>query len=338
MKTLLNLFICMLVANTALAQTPPKISPFLSGGYTPGIIGVRDYANPGTDGLFVMDYNIYMKSNSFHDRNGDRVNALEYDGVTYPIDVDISGYVNSMMFVYASPKIDFLGNAQYMFIASPNYTTTSTGVALGELTNNQTVDGGASGFGDLTIAPIMLSWGLKNFDIAALYMFYAPTGRYEVGGSDNVGLGYWTQLLQAAVYYYPLPQKATALMIMPSYGWHSTVKDTNVRPGSRFILEYGISQYVTDRLEITIQGGNAWQVGEDTGSDVYWDPSVKDKMSVVGGGIGYQVIPNVFYGNLKYSTTYNNEEHFQTNAFELELIWTTNFLKSKKKTIAKTTN
>ena len=79
MKTLLNLFISILITHTVFAQTEPKISPYLSGGYTPGIIGVRDYANPGTDGLFVMDYNIYMKSNDFHDRNGDRVNSIEYN-------------------------------------------------------------------------------------------------------------------------------------------------------------------------------------------------------------------------------------------------------------------
>ena len=124
METLFNFFISkLLITHTVLAQTQPKISPYLSGGYTPGIIGVRDYANPGIHGLFDMDYNIYMKSNAFHNRN-------------------------------------------------------------------------------------------------------------------------------------------------------------------------------------------AWQVGEDTGSDVYWNPSVKDQMSVVGRGVGYQVVPNIFYGNLKYSTTYNHEGYF----------------------------
>lgn len=74
---------------------------------------------------------------------------------------------------------------------------------------------------------------------------------------------------------------------MRSYEWHVNLKDVDVKPGSRFILEYGISQYLFERLEIRLQGGHAWQSGEDSGSDVYWDTSVKDPISILdGGGVG----------------------------------------------------
>ena len=330
MKNLFIIILFLSITGSMFAQIQPKVSPILSGGYTPGIIGVRDYANPGKEGLFLIDYNLFLSADSYYDRNGDKANSIDILNQSIPINVDISGYINSLMFVYASPKLKFLGNAQYLFIAAPNYTSASTSVGLGQLAGGKTIDGGAAGFGDLTIAPLMLSWGSEKFDLTAGYLFYAPTGKYELGGSENVGLGYWSHLVQAAAYYYPLPQKATALLLMPTYEWHGKIKGTDVTPGSRFILEYGISQYLTERFEIIAQGGNAWQVGEDAGNDVYWDKSIKDQMSTVSGGIGYWIVPEVFYANAKYTTSYNNKQHFKTNAFQIELLFSTGLLKKKE--------
>ena len=328
------IFVLLSFLFTGIIFAQGTVSPVLSGGYLPGIMGVRDYANPGTDGLFVLDYNIFLNSDSYYDRNGDKSNSIG----NIPIEVDISGYINSLMFTYASPKLAFLGNAQYLFIAAPNYTTANLGVGLGELVGGKTISGGAAGFGDLTLSPLMLSWTPEKLDVTAGYLFVAPTGKYETGASDNVGLGYWSHVVQAATYYYPLPQKATAILVMPSFEWHGNLKDANVKPGSRFILEYGISQYLSEKFEITLQGGHAWQVGEDAGAAVYWDTRIKDQMSIFGGGIGYWLIPNVFYGNVKYSTTYNNKQHFKANAFQVELLLNTDFLRKNSKDQKKENN
>jgi len=228
------------------------------------------------------------------------------------------------MLTYASPKLSFLGNAQYMFIMAPNYTSASVSVGLGELTNGETIDGGASGFGDLTVTPLMLSWGSESFDFIASYMFKAPTGKYNTGADDNVGIGYWSHILQAAIYYYPLP-----ILLMPSYEFHGKIKDADVKPGSRFFLEYGISQYLSERFEVSLQGGHAWQAGDDSGNGVYWDTSVKDQMSIFGGSLGYWLVPNLLYTNVKYSTTYNNKQNFKANVFQIQLLLIPNLLKKK---------
>ncbi|WP_276391785.1 SphA family protein [Eudoraea chungangensis] len=324
LKTL-NSVGCLFIFMMAVSQEVPDLSPVLSGGYVPGIMGVRDYVNPGVDGLFFLDYNIFLNSDSYFDQEGNKVNAIG----NIPFNVNISGYINSLMLVYASPKLDFLGEAQYLFIISPNYATAGLGVGLGQITSGNTINGGASGFGDLTVSPIMLSWSQEKFDLTAGYLFIAPTGRYESGSDDNVGLGYWSHSVQAAFYFYPKPEKTTAILILPTYEWHSLIKDAEVRPGSRLILEYGISQYLSDRIEITIQGGHAWQIGKDSGADVYWDTTIKDQMSLVSAGLGYWIKPNVFYLQAKYGTTYNNNQHFRANIFQIELLITTNLLKKK---------
>ena len=317
--SILTFALISLAQNMLFAQLA---SPVQSGSYLPGIMGVRDYTNPGFSGIFAIDYNIFLTSNKYFDRNGNEVDALDFvpELGAVPIDIDISGYINSLMLAYASPQLDFLGNAQYLFILAPNYATANSRVALGELLNDPlVVDGGASGFGDLTVAPLFLSWGFEKFDLTGGYLFVAPTGRFETGADDNVGLGYWSHIFQAAGYYY-LNEKATAIALIPSYEFHSVTKDIDVTAGSRFTLEYGISQYLSEKFELTVQGGHTWQVGEDSGDDVYWDTSVKDRMSIVGFGVGYS-ITETFYTNFKWSTTYGNRQNFKMSIFELELLF-----------------
>ena len=90
-------------------------------------------------------------------------------------------------------------------------------------------------------------------------------------------------------------------------------------------MEYGISQYFTERFEVTLQGGHAWQIGDDTGDDIYWDKSYKDQLSTAGIGLGYWLAPNRFYANLKGSMTYLTKQHFNAQAIELQLIYTIPF-------------
>lgn len=322
LKTRLGL-LAMCLAQLTFSQGSPEVVSFAqSGAYLPGILGVRDYANPGQSGLFLIDYNLFLNSDTYVDRNGDKTNTIQGPlGNEISLDINVGGYINSLMFVYASPKIPALGNAQYLFITAPAYNTVNTRVALGELLNDRTIEGGVSGFGDLAVAPLMLSWQLDKFDVTGGYLFYAPTGRYKTGASDNLGIGHWSHILQVASYYYPVADKSTALMVMPTYEFHSSLKDADVKPGSRLGLEYGISQYFSERLEVSLQGGHIWQAGEDAGSDVYWDTSVKDRMSVFGAGVGYWLVPGALYSNFKYATTYGLRQHFKANTFQLQLLW-----------------
>lgn len=300
----------------------PIPSPYQTGSYIPGIIGVRDVANPGFPGWIITDYNVWLWSDSFIDKDGNKVNSIdEFPELgSIPIDVDISGYINSLMITYASPQISALGDAQYLFFVSPNYATAKAHIGLGQLVNGtESIDGGAGGFGDLTVAPLFLSWGWDRFDLTGGYMFVAPTGRFATGADDSMGLGYWSHIFQAAAYYYFM-DKATALSLIPTYEFHGTTKDVDVKAGARFILEYGISQYLSEKFEITVQGGNNWQVGEDSGDDVYWDTSVKDRYGTFGVGLGFWPKVDKFYTHLKWNTTYGNRDHFKINSLELQLI------------------
>ncbi len=327
-------FIAASFSGYAQSLPAPIASPIQLGAYVPGLVNPRDYANPGTSGLIAIDYNLFFNTNQYYDRNGDKVDQLDF-GLGYgpfPIDIDISGYINALAVAYVSPEINFLANARYIAVLAPYYATADYRVGLSELGDSTlVVDGGTGGFGDLGIAPLYLTWtfGEDKFDITGGYMFTAPTGRYETGADDNIGLGYWNHVLQLFMYYYPLPQKATALYLGNTFEFHSKVKDVDVRPGNRYTLEYGVSQYLSARFEITVQGGYTAQVGEDSGDDVYWDTSVKDRYSTIGAGLGFWPVPTKFYTNLKWWTNYGIRQHFKFNNFQIQLIYIPGVLGAK---------
>ncbi|WP_282122838.1 SphA family protein [Algibacter mikhailovii] len=305
-----------------------QVSPYQSGAYLPGISGVRDLTYPEFEGLTLIDYNLGLWANKLTDHNGDplKINQVIPGFEDSEISVKGAGYINSLMISYTSKPIKFLGNARYMAWINPSFLTVNVRVKnFSEEDSKVIVKAGDSGFGDLNIAPLYLSWQGKRLDFTAGYLFSAPTGRYDSNMDDNIGIGYWSHIFQAAAYYY-LAEKSTAFMISPVYEIHSKISDTNVKPGARFALEYGISQYFTERLEVTLQGGHVWQISEDKGEDVYWNRSYKDQLSTIGIGIGFWAVPNRFYGNLKWSKTYATKQNFIANALELQLIFTAPFI------------
>ena len=70
------------------------------------------------------------------------------------------------------------------------------------------------------------------------------------------------------------PSRALAVMLGASFEVTGKIKGSDVKPGNRFSLDYGIEQYLSDNFSVGIYGGNNWQVSEDMGSQVYWDASV----------------------------------------------------------------
>lgn len=314
-----------------------RVSAFQVGSYLPGVINVRDWAQPPA-GFFILDYNIGVFTGKFVDRNGDEVDRLEIDLSpidpelgTVPVDVDVggNGYANLPALVWAS-KFKLLG-ARYLAVAnlvfaSANYqynlTVPDTEIGVG-------AEGSLGGFGDAAFTPFGLSWDFdRKVDLAFLYTFYAPTGRYETGADDNIGAGLWTHQFQLPFYAYALNQ-ATAFTIIPTLELSSTVKDSDFRPGPRFTLEYGISQYFTDWLELQILNGHNWQVGEDSGEDEWWDGSIldtKDRKSVFSAGLGLWPWRDRLYIGLKYNFDYGVRQRFKSEYFLVNLMFITNLL------------
>jgi hypothetical protein len=320
----------------------PPVSPLLTGHYIPGVMNIRDFADPSpVSGLMFLDYNIIQSGNQYYDRNGKQVTQITGPaGNPINLDPSVSGYINVPMLIWVS-KSKILG-ATYFNGASIGIATVNPSLAYSRIGIIDSVhqsgkaSGNVSGFSDLDLMPVFLSWGLKNLDLTLGWEVYLPTGKYVPGGNDNTGLGFWSNIIQVYGYWYPekvkgQSSKALAIMFGVSYELESKIKDADVIPGSRLSLDYGISQYMSDKLELGIYGGNNWQVSDDKGSQVYWDPSIHDRLGVVGAQIGYWVWPNRLQAVGKYGWNYGAVQRFQQNIIEINLIFITNALSGKKK-------
>jgi hypothetical protein len=319
----------------------PVASAIQTGHYMPGYINIRDWsAMP--QGLLILDYNAYYTCSQYYDNQGKEVKSISITGKnSINLDMDVSGF-STVPCVFWGSSFKILGGARYFAGAMIDYSTYSVSLALQQISNimdtvsrEGNVSGSAKGFGDLIVVPAGLSWELKRVDLTLWHTIYAPTGRYKTGGSDNMGMGFWTNQTQFSANIYPFFQgdeiRATDFMIAGSMEFNSKIKDVDVRPGSRFSLEYGISQYLSDRFEIGIIGGNNWQVGKDSGDKVWWDTSVKDKVSTVGGLIGYWPVKDRLYMTLMYSTNYGMVQTVKANVVQINLFFDTNLLKKHPK-------
>ena len=314
------------------------VSPLQGGHYAPVVKNIRDMANPPS-GLFVLWYNGYFSSNKYIDKDGNEFNTIRLDQI-YPglpnidLDLKLKGFT-SIPAIFWTSNFKILGGASYMAGISPNYISADASIIserggiIIDTTYTRTVDGKNSGLSDLFVAPVGLSWGLEKFDLTFLYGFYAPTGKFEAGSSDVVGLGFWTHQFQGYGYFYPVPAKSTAIMLALTYELNGKIKDTEVKPGNRFSLEWGISQFLSEKFELGIHGGHNWQIGDDTGDDVYWDAAVHDRKSTLAFNASYWPWKERLMLKGKYAFDFGIRQRFKNNVWMLNLLFVTNILTGK---------
>ena len=105
----------------------------------------------------------------------------------------------------------------------------------------QTVDTSVS---DLLVRPLDLGWHTKRADVAAGLQLYVPTGRYERGGSENIGKGMWTYepFVGTTVYF---DEKRTLSLATTAY-WelHGKKEDSDAKVGQILLLQGGAGQVV----------------------------------------------------------------------------------------------
>ncbi|HET7205225.1 MAG TPA: transporter [Terriglobales bacterium] len=170
--------------------------------------------------------------------------------------------LNSFVWV-SQRKIGFLGGA----VLSASATLP---VANNSLTSNLagTLSAGG-GFADSFYQPVILGWRKRRTDIRAIYGFLAPTGKFEAGGTNNVGSGYWTSVLSSGQTFYLTENRATALSAFEMYEFHGTQQGTMVRPGQTLNLDYSLTQAFqlqgNLRLQLGLVGYGQWQTTDKRG-------------------------------------------------------------------------
>ena len=169
--------------------------------------------------------------------------------------VDVNAYVVGVSWV-SNAKL--LG-ANYNFQIFPGFTDNKLeSPALGV---SQGVD---TGFTDLYVQPINLGWHTKTADFVAGLGVFAPTGRYESGADDNLGMGMWSFELFGGTTVYFDEAKSWHVATTAFYETHTDKEDSDVKVGDILTFEGGLGKsFMQGALSVGIAYYAQFKVTDD---------------------------------------------------------------------------
>ncbi len=169
--------------------------------------------------------------------------------------IDVNAYVLGVVWV-SEHKIF---GANYSFQIFPAFTDNVLEAPILDVD-----DGVDTGFTDLYIQPINLGWHTARADFIAGLGIYAPTGRYEPFGDENLGLGMWSFEVFGGTTVYLDKAKSWHFAATAFYETHTDKKDTNARVGDLLTVEGGLGWSFMQGLgNLGLAYYGQWKVTED---------------------------------------------------------------------------
>jgi hypothetical protein len=277
----------------------------------PGLAFMDDLFHPSPDlgRLFYVQYNAYYTTDTYRDPAGNETDQITIEGplgrpITVDVDIDVDNWVLAPTLMWA-PGWEVLGAKYGGFIMIPVGNPSVAADLNTEIGLGRSVQESQWGLGDVFFQPLWLQWALgEHVDLTAGYGFYAPSGKYEAGAADNVGLGFWAHQLQSAV---RVRFDETGAAIVAVTGEINHEKDgTDITPGSHVTLNWGIRKTLFDDwFQVGLAGYDTWQASNDAGSEV----TRLDKDEVHAAGVEIAV-PKLGI-QLKYMHEFEARDRFE---------------------------
>jgi hypothetical protein len=184
-----------------------------------------------------------------------------------------------------------LGGAHYTVAAFLPYTSLNiTANGLGPNGNPLPIKihSSVSGFGDLTIVPVMLGWKSGDWQFDALMPVYIPTGSYVDGRLGNPGLNYWTYDPMFGVAYSNKKSGFNAVL-RTGYAMSTENSATHYQSGSLLHFDGSVEQILPVGSGFLALGAEAFyfdQVTGDSGSGAVLG-NFKGMTNGIGPVLGY---------------------------------------------------
>lgn len=124
-----------------------------------------------------------------------------------------------------------------------------------------------SGFGDITLLPLMMAWKQDEWQFNAILPVYAPTGEYEEGRLANLGKNYWTFDPTVGVAY--SGQNLWNWAVHTGFAINTENKDTNYKSGTVWHVEGSVQKLIpmgSGLLGLGLNGFYYDQITGDSGS------------------------------------------------------------------------
>ncbi|WP_289664268.1 SphA family protein [Flavobacterium panacagri] len=185
-------------------------------------------------------------------------------------------------------------------------------------------------FTDMYVQPIQLGWHNKKADFVFSYQMYIPTGKYELGGSNNSGLGMFMNEFSAGTTLFFNEKKTFHLSALAAYEINGKKKDTDIKTGDILSIEGGLGKtFYCMNAEKTAPKGiwNAgliyyfqYKVSDDkipVGSLIL-EPD-KDHIGAVGAEVNYLHIGCMTQAGFRWVSEFGAVNRFQGNTFFITL-------------------
>lgn len=107
------------------------------------------------------------------------------------------------------------------------------------------------GMSDIYVMPAQLGWHFRQADVTTGVAFFAPTGRYAAGASDNLGRGMWSYEVSGGGTVFLDPKRSLSVSTMAYWETHSgkegavqagPVTLDDVKVGDVLTLEGGVGK------------------------------------------------------------------------------------------------
>ena len=241
MKNTIKITIALAAGIFALAN---QLNAQVGSHYPVGAEGVNGASLP-PPGVYVRDYNFFYTA--------DKVDGL-------PVNIDIFAYVQAPRLIWITKQEIFGANYGMDIIVPFAYKDVRLPWGSGYQFN----------LADIQIEPLLLSWHLKQFDIAAGYAVWVPTGNFDTSSAINYltspGNGYWSHMLTLGGVWHPDEAKTWSLSLLGRYEICHEQDNTHVTPGNMGTLEWGISKSVAQGVDVGLIGYYQQQITEDSGT------------------------------------------------------------------------
>jgi len=283
----------------------------LKGGHILGAMGLQSgtQAPENTFSVYVPAY-IYT-ANCLRNGDGDKIG-----------NPDLTMFITGVGANYVS---DFK-------ILGANYGATILLAGASNTIQGSYIDSKSSfAFTDMYVQPIQLGWHNKKADFVFSYQMYIPTGKYELGGSDNSGLGMFMNEFSAGTTLFFNEKKTFHFSALAAYEINGKKKDTDIKTGDILSIEGGLGKtFYCMNAEKTAPKGilNAgliyyfqYKVSDDkipVGSFLVLEPD-KDHVSALGAEVNYLQIGCMTQAGFRWVSELGAVNRFQGNTFFITL-------------------
>lgn len=255
MKIAFRLCSVVTVVFFALIASPSPINAQVRGVYPVGMSATNSGVTP-EPGFTYSNLFIFFSRDEEKDSTG-HVIATGQNSIMMDM--------NSFIWV-SKNKIETLGGAVFSASATlPVANNSLTSDIVGQIS-------AGGGFADSFYQPFILGWKLRRLDLRVIYGFLAPTGRFVAGANNNVGSGYWTNVISSGQTFYLNANKTTSLSTFEMYEFHGTQEGTMVHPGQTINLDYSLTQSFplkqNLRLQVGLAGYGQWQTTDKHGPSI----------------------------------------------------------------------